>query len=176
MFKQASSEKSSKPCQLSNINLHGSILVQHLLKFGNPSPVVSSLLGLSATELVTIASDPCGSHALDAFLRSHTVGEKSREALFTKLKGVYTTLACSRNGSRTIDSIWAVAPLKQKVAIATELSKQESRIRGDRFGHHVWRNCALTNFQFRCSEWKQVQSGNIRKRKMFEEIIGEKPG
>ena len=60
--------------------------------------------------------------------------------------------------------------------MATELCKQEARIRGDRFGHHAWRNCALTNFQLRREEWKQVQSGNMRKRKMFEEIIGEKQG
>ena len=70
---------------LKDINLHGSILLQRLLLFGNPRLIVQSLLELSPTELTTLACDSKGSHIIDAFLKSAAVGEKSREQLHKKL-------------------------------------------------------------------------------------------
>lgn len=71
---------------LTSINYHGSLLLQNLLKFGNPKPVVTSLLELRSVELKTMLCDPCGSHIVEAFMKSPTVGEKSREILYNKLK------------------------------------------------------------------------------------------
>ena len=37
-------------------------------------------------ELKTLSCDQCGSHVIDAFMKSATVGEKSREKIYVKLK------------------------------------------------------------------------------------------
>jgi len=47
---------------------------------------VNSLLELKAEELVNIFSNPKGSHILDAFAQSDTIGVKSREKLAKRLK------------------------------------------------------------------------------------------
>ena len=71
---------------LTDVNFHGSILLQHLVRFGNPKLVVTSLLEMRPIELKTLSCDQCGSHVIDAFMKSATVGEKSREKIYVKLK------------------------------------------------------------------------------------------
>lgn len=68
------------------MNLHGSILLQKLLEFGNPKLLVTSLLDLKPSEIKVIACNPCGSHILAAFVKSKSIGEKSRILLYNKLK------------------------------------------------------------------------------------------
>ena len=71
---------------LSKVNLHGSILMQQLFRFGNPEILVKSLQNLKPTELLSVSCDACGSHVMDAFLKSPAIGEKSREAVLDRLK------------------------------------------------------------------------------------------
>lgn len=82
------------------LHLHGSLIVQAMLKFNKPIKVVNSLLGMEANELVALFGDPKGSRILDAFMDSNFVGEKSREKMSRKLKGHWAELACCVHGSR----------------------------------------------------------------------------
>ncbi|XP_013404032.1 nucleolar protein 9 [Lingula anatina] len=170
---QEESSSTSIP-MLTEVNYHGSLLVQHLLKYGNPRLLVSSFLDLKPTELQVLACNASGSHIVEAFLHSPTIGEKSQDVLYGRLKGHYVALACHRNGSRTLDSLWAQASLKNRILIAEELIKQESKLRSDRFGQYIYKNCALQNFAHRRREWKEVQTGNIKKRKLFKELLDDK--
>ena len=85
-------------------------------------------------------------------------------------------VSCDKNGSRTIDAIWATATSKQKHSIAEELSKHENRIQGDKFGVYVWRNLSLAQFKHKRSEWENLQTGSAKRKRMFNDIIGEKCG
>lgn len=161
-----------KPAVLTNINYHGSVLVQHLLKFGNPKQMVTSLLELKPVELKNLSCDPCGSHIIDTFFESSTIGEKSREAFISRIKGQYLDIACNRNGSRTLEMMWKNINITQKITIATELGKHEAKIRGDRFGFYVHKNLGLFQFVHRKKEWEETQSANIKKRKLFQDILG----
>ena len=79
-------QKSISESTVKHFNLHGSLLTQKLMTFGNPHPVVDSLLALSQPELCNVCCDASGSRVIEAFINSPTVGEGSRSALYNSLK------------------------------------------------------------------------------------------
>ncbi|XP_021343892.1 nucleolar protein 9-like isoform X2 [Mizuhopecten yessoensis] len=160
---------------LKNINYHGSVLMQNLLRFGNPKTVVTGILDLTPAELRTLACDPCGSHVIDVFCQSPAMGEKSRDLLFKRMKGTYMDVACDKNGSRTLDNMWKCATLGQKLMVAEELGRNEAKLQGDRFGFYVHKNCGIFHYKHRLQEWKEVQGQNQKKRKLFSEILSDGP-
>ncbi|KAM6309901.1 nucleolar protein 9-like, partial [Podargus strigoides] len=85
---------------LGPFTLHGSLLLQHLLHFGEPGPVLGGLQALPPPSLVGLACSRPGSHVWDALLTSPTVPPRARRRLLRKLKGHLVSLACHRNGSR----------------------------------------------------------------------------
>ncbi|XP_070574928.1 nucleolar protein 9-like [Ptychodera flava] len=162
--------------KLTEINLQGSLLLQQLFNFNDCSKLVKSLFALSEEELYTMSCDQSGSHIIEAFFRSQTVGEKKKDQLIEKLKGWYVRMACDKHGSRTVDSIWSSASLKVKFTIAEELAKREAQLSQDRFGRFVHRNCAIGHFKHRRNDWKDIQKRDEKKRKMFSDIIGNESG
>ncbi|XP_014661955.1 PREDICTED: nucleolar protein 9-like isoform X4 [Priapulus caudatus] len=152
--------------------LHGSVLLQHLLSFENTASIVASLLNLKPRDLAAMACDQSGSHVIDALARSAAVGEKSRDGLITQMKGQFVHVTMDKYGSRTLESIWSTATLKQKTSIAAELSARVDQLSSDRFGRYAVRNCALQHFKQRRKDWDEVQTRTSKKRKMFNDIIG----
>ena len=80
-------------------------------------------------------------------------------------------MACNKNGSRALESIWRNTSLKQKELIATCLCLQEERIRSDRIGFHIHRNFALFHFNKRRKDWQSIQQNDQRKREMFQDVL-----
>ena len=79
-------EKEIKYPELTVVSLHGSLLLQQMLQFGNPKVIVTSLLNLKPSELRTMSCDPCGSHVIETFFTSPTIGEKSHDAFYLRMK------------------------------------------------------------------------------------------
>ncbi|XP_067389176.1 nucleolar protein 9 [Emydura macquarii macquarii] len=156
---------------LASVSLHGSLLLQHLLHFADPSPVLRSLAALPPHDLVTLACTPAGSHVYDALLASPSVPRKPRRKLLRRLQGHYVSLACDKHGSRVLDSIWSRATLPAKREIAQELAEQEQQLRDDPFGHHLVRNFALTHFLKRRRDWDRHQEAESKRRELFAEIL-----
>lgn len=48
--------------------------------------MVTSLLEMKPVELKNLSCDACGSHVIDSFFQSKTIGEKSREAFINRVK------------------------------------------------------------------------------------------
>ncbi|KAM6307008.1 nucleolar protein 9-like [Podargus strigoides] len=71
---------------LGPFTLHGSLLLQHLLHFGEPGPVLGGLQALPPPSLVGLARSRPGSHVWDALLTSPTVPPRARRRLLRKLK------------------------------------------------------------------------------------------
>lgn len=86
---------------------------------------------------------------------------------------MYYTLACDKWGSRTFDAVWNAATMEQRKRIATELSTHADALRANRFGSFIYERCALRTLKSRPDEWKQIQNGQMKKRKMLQEIIGD---
>uniref|UniRef100_H3AQ14 NOP9 nucleolar protein n=1 Tax=Latimeria chalumnae TaxID=7897 RepID=H3AQ14_LATCH len=157
--------------RLRDVSFHGSLLLQHLLHFQDPSAVLLSLAAMMEDDLVTLACDQAGSHVFDALLSSGSVPEKRRKKILGKLKGQYVKMACNKHGSRVLDQIWNAATIGVKQNIAEELTARESELRSDPFGHHIVRNFALAHFLKRRQDWEEHQAAEIKRRKMFADIL-----
>ena len=57
-----------------------------LFDFQKPSKLVKSLLSLSLEEVLILANDPMGSHAVEAFLKSKSVPSDDKNILIQKLQ------------------------------------------------------------------------------------------
>ncbi|KAK3608078.1 hypothetical protein CHS0354_031065 [Potamilus streckersoni] len=156
---------------LTEINYHGSLVLQHLLRFGNPKLVTASLLELKPVELQTMACDPCGSHVIDTYFQSPTIGEKGRETLINRMKGLFVHLACSKSGSRTLENIWKAASIQQKSIISEDLARQEVKLRSDKLGHYIHHNFAINHYIHRRNDWLKIQGTDAKKRKLFQDIL-----
>ncbi|KAL5020883.1 hypothetical protein ScPMuIL_000038 [Solemya velum] len=161
---------------ITEINYHGAVILQHLLKCEHPKLVVTSLLELKQVELKTLSCDPCGSHVIDVFFNSHSVGEKSKDALVNKYQGLLVDVACTKNGSRTVETMWKSLKTKQKIIVAEDLAKQEEKLRSDKFGHFVYYNFGIGHFKHRRKDWMESQGASQRKRKLFEDILTDSKG
>ncbi|KAE8291344.1 Nucleolar protein 9 Pumilio domain-containing protein NOP9 [Larimichthys crocea] len=154
---------------LTSICYNGSRLVQALAKFKERSLLLSSLRTLTPADLLTLASDPAGSHVLQALIT--TSSDKGRGKILKRLEGQYVQMACSRLGSRVLEAIWNSASVNHRQSIAQELVGSESQLRSDQFARHVWAKFALSHFIHRRSHWQEIQSGESKKRKLFSDIL-----
>ncbi|XP_068558045.1 nucleolar protein 9 isoform X2 [Cebidichthys violaceus] len=154
---------------LSSICYHGSRLVQALAKFKERSLLLSSLRTLTPADLLTLASDPSGSHVLQALIT--TSSDKGRGKILKRLEGQYVPMASSRLGSRVLEAIWNSASVSHRQSIAQELVLSESQLRSHQFARHVWAKFALSHFIHRRTHWQEIQSGESKKRKLFSDIL-----
>lgn len=156
---------------MKKVNYHGSLLLQSMLRFSDIEIVTAGLKSLEPAEIATWSCDPCGSHVIDVFFQSLSVDNNTKEAILNKLNEHLISLACDKNGSRTLESIWKNVTINQKTQIATSLCKQGDRIRSDRFGFHIHRNFALFHFVKRRQDWMSIQQNDMKKRKMFQDVF-----
>uniref|UniRef100_A0A8C5RPZ1 NOP9 nucleolar protein n=1 Tax=Laticauda laticaudata TaxID=8630 RepID=A0A8C5RPZ1_LATLA len=170
-FREEKEQEGATPPGLSAVSYHGSLMLQHLLHFADPSLVLGSLAAMPPADLVTLACDPSGSHVFDALLASSSVSEKSRRKVLRQLKGHFLPLACSKHGSRVLDAIWSRASLPARQELAQELAEHEPQLRHDPFGHHLVRNFALTHFLKRRRDWDSHQQAEKKRRALFAEIL-----
>ncbi|KAM8849345.1 nucleolar protein 9 isoform 1-T4 [Spinachia spinachia] len=154
---------------LTSICYHGSRLVQALAKFKERSLLLSSLRTLTPADLLTLASDPSGSHVLQTLIT--TSSDKGRGKILKRLEGQYVAMACSRLGSRVLEAIWNSASVTHRQGIAQELVMSESQLRSHQFARHVWAKFALCHFTHRRAHWQEIQAGESKKRKLFSDIL-----
>ncbi|XP_068625242.1 nucleolar protein 9 [Battus philenor] len=140
------------------INIHGSIILQTILDFQRPAKAVSSLLELSADELMVILCDAKGCHVADAFCKGQCVGVKSRDKLVKKLKGQYQKLALSQHGSRAIEEIFEAASPEQRVAIMEELSDKSKLLNGSQYGRIIATKFDLATFKLSQKAWEKSRN------------------
>ena len=69
--------QTSKP---KSISVHGSLILQVLLKFQDTKLVTRSLLKMTADDIMRVSCDSCGSHAITMFMTSSTVSSKKKNA------------------------------------------------------------------------------------------------
>jgi len=155
------------------VHLHGSLILQHLFSFNKPIQVVKSLLSLESANLRKIFSDPKGSHIVNSFVSSTSVGEKSRDGLVKQLCGEYVSLSCSKHGSWAVQKLWDNVNIRSKQMIVQDLAEGEKILRSDQFGHFVYTSCAVSVFVHQKSEWSKVISKEEKEKSLFKDIIGD---
>ena len=156
-----------------SVHLHGSLMLQQLLLFSKPIKLVRSLLSLPASQLSSVLSDPRGCHVTDSFMSSTTVGEKSREGLVKALRGELVSLATSKHGSRTLDTLWRYASSKTKQTLVEELAYKVDHLNSNKFGKFLVKNWFISEYKRNKADWTRLveQEGKITD--SFKEIIGD---
>lgn len=114
----------------SEINLHGSLILQHIFMFNKPIKVVQSLLDMKPQDIANIFCDQKGSRIADAYLESKFIGEKSREKLIKHLEGMYLKMALSRSGSHVLEKFYKLSSDAYKEVIVKELSERVNQLNG----------------------------------------------
>jgi nucleolar protein 9 len=116
----------------------------------------------------------CGLSKLCMYVSSvylHIHGQEY--SFFLSHQGLFVTLACTKHGSRSLDAIWDVANLKQKILIMDELSTKEPILNSDRYGSILATNYCLSLYKHSPNEWKDLQGKEFHKKKLFADIIGD---
>ncbi|XP_022179239.1 nucleolar protein 9 [Myzus persicae] len=155
-------------CKEPPIHIHGSMIVQNILKFNKPIKVVNNLNNLDTERLVYLLCDVKGSYIGNAYFESAFIGERSREKMIWKLKDYYTILAKSKSGSRAFDCIWKVADTKQRTMIMTEFLKHESDLTSTQFGSIIASKLNLGMFRHKRDEWIKADQDKLQTAKVFE--------
>ncbi|XP_011165699.2 nucleolar protein 9 [Solenopsis invicta] len=156
-----------------SLHLHGSLIIQTILKFNKPIKAVNSLLEMNNEELLQIFGDPKGSRILDAFMDSKYVGEKSREKMYKKLHGTWAELAKSTHGSRCVDKMWAWARMNQKTQIMEELAAAGQSLGSTKSGKIISAKLSVSLYARDKKEWSQLQGKEAKTKAMFADIIGK---
>ncbi|XP_066465128.1 nucleolar protein 9 isoform X1 [Eleutherodactylus coqui] len=157
--------------KLQFVNYHGSILLQHLLHFQDPAPVLHSLGNMTEADLHTVACSQPGCHVFDALLNSASITEKQRKKVLRKLRAHCMELACNKYGSRVLDHVWNSSTLGVKEEIAQKLVERLQELQNNPIGHHIARNFALSHFVKRRKDWEEHQQAENKRRKMFADIL-----
>jgi len=156
-----------------DIWLHGSLMLQYIFGFEDPYKVTKSLLSLDPREIVSVANDKSGSHVIDIFLQSQTVGPKHKAYLIEKLRGNFVSLACDRFGSRIIECLLNTVDNKMKNLIMDELSANESHLNSNRNGWYIGKKAGVYHYKHRYDDWKEEERNREKRRREFDSIIGD---
>ncbi|XP_013109042.2 nucleolar protein 9 [Stomoxys calcitrans] len=154
------------------VHLHGSLVIQDILRFNKPIFMVNCMLETSADYVVSVFNTPNGSHICDAFLESKFIGEKSREKLIKHLEGFYVDLAITKFGSRVIESCFAAASEPQKARIVKELADKSNMLKGTPFGKLIYHKLRVETYRLSADQWKaSLQQKESKVTQLFKDII-----
>ncbi|XP_071035510.1 nucleolar protein 9 [Parasteatoda tepidariorum] len=146
------------------IRLHGSLLIQNLLTFQKPIKLVNSLLDVKPQVLASLACHVQGCFVITSFFKSDTIGEKSKDKLAQCLQPVATTISCDENGNLTLARVWVLLSLKQKSFIASELAKNEEKLRSHKTGNVIFNKFKIFQYKRNIEQWKEFQTKFLNKK------------
>ncbi|XP_055390345.1 nucleolar protein 9 [Condylostylus longicornis] len=153
------------------VHLHGSLIVQNILRFNKPIFLVNSILNFSSIELVAILNTQKGSFIADVFLESKFIGEKSREKFIRHMEGTYIDLAITKSGSRVIEKFIESSNESQKTRIVKELSEKENQLNGTFFGRLIFKKFRISTYKLSPAEWKTSFNKTKKAEKLFKDIL-----
>ena len=110
----------------------------------------------------------------NVFIFSTTVGEKSREGLIKSLKGEFVSLACSKHGSRTLDTLWKYSSIKSKHTMVEDLIYKVDILNSNKFGSFIVKNWFVQEYKRSKADWQKLVEKEDKIAESFSAIIGEK--
>ncbi|CAG9801347.1 unnamed protein product [Chironomus riparius] len=145
-----------------DVHLHGSLILQHILKFNKPIKIIQNLLDMKPQHLSDIFCHPKGSRIADSFLESKFIGEKSREKLIKHLEGMYLKMALSRNGSHVLEKLYNISSDSQKEAIVKELSERMNQVNSSQSGKIVAYKLNAEMYARNPNQWRNFLSRSAK--------------
>jgi nucleolar protein 9 len=141
-----------------DVHLHGSLILQSILRFNKPIKIVQSILEIKPQTLSDIFCHPKGSRVADAFVESKFIGEKSREKLIKHLEGMYLKLALSKNGSHVLEKLYQLSSESQKEVIVKELAERLNQLNGSGCGRIISYKFNVEVYSRNVNQWKNFLS------------------
>ena len=102
------------------------------------------------------------------------MGEKSREGLIKSLKGEYVSLACSKHGSRSLDTLWKHSSMKSKHTMVEDLMYKVDVLNSNKFGSFIVKNWFVPEYKRSKADWQKLVEKEDKIAESFSAIIGEK--
>lgn len=137
-----------------DVHLHGSLILQSILRFNKPIKIVQSILEMKPQVLSDIFCHSKGSRIADAFIESKFIGEKSREKLIKHLEGMYMKLALSKSGSHVLEKLYQVSSESQKETIVKELAERLNQLNGSGCGRIISYKFNVEMYARNVNQWK----------------------
>lgn len=153
------------------IHLHGAVILQTMLHFNKPIKLVQCILDTSNEVLAEIFCSPKGSHIVDAFMDSKTVGAKSREKLIRHMDGCYLAMAISKHGSWALEKFFNCAIDPQKIRIVKELSEKQNQLNGTPFGRLLNHKLHVDTYRLSPKTWSTSFNKETKVDKLFKDIL-----
>jgi nucleolar protein 9 len=141
-----------------DVHLHGSLILQSILRFNKPIKIVQSILEMKPQTLSDVFCHPKGSRVADAFVESKFIGEKSREKLIKHLEGMYMKLALSKNGSHVLEKLYQLSSESQKEVIVKELAERLNQLNGSGCGRIISYKFNVEVYSRNVNQWKNFLS------------------
>ncbi len=71
---------------ISTVSLHGSLIIQALLKYQDTKVMAKSLLKMKSEEIARVSCDQSGSHVITTFMSSPTVSAKNKLKMIDRIQ------------------------------------------------------------------------------------------
>ena len=94
--------------------------------------------------------------------------------MIKSLKGEYVSLACSKHGSRTLDTLWKHSSIKSKHTMVEELIYKVDILNGNKFGSFIVKNWFVPEYKRSKADWQKLVEKEDKIAESFSLIIGEK--
>lgn len=153
------------------VHIHGALVLQNMLHFNKPIKLVQSILDTNNETLAEVFCTPKGSHVVDAFIESKSVGGKSREKLIRHLDGCYLTFAMSKNGSWALEKLFEAAIGQQKIRIVKELSDKQNQLNSTPFGRVINQKLHIDKYRLSPDQWQTSFNKESKVEKLFKDFL-----
>lgn len=149
-------------------------IVAKLIEY-NDKNTIKCFNNLNANEMEHLCTNNVGSHLIQECARLFNAKERTENLaqIYDKLKGRFLILATNRSGSFVMETLWSLANLKQRIAIADELKTSEVQLKNDQYAKYLMNNIGISFYKRKPAEWKQIQTNEFKKRKMLADLIDE---
>ncbi|KDO17875.1 hypothetical protein SPRG_21792 [Saprolegnia parasitica CBS 223.65] len=157
-----------------SLNVAGARIVETLLQFpaSITAPLVKSILGLNALQLVALSKDSVGSRCLVEPIWN-SENDEAKIELFNKFKGQFGTLAMDRNGAFSVIKCFNTMSLEYKTMIAEELSFMDAKLVGNHFASMVLTNCNVHEFKTNEEKWRSTYERKRKVKELFSDLVDE---
>lgn len=153
------------------VHLHGSLVCQAILNFNKPIKFVQNMLEVKADELLKIFTDPKGSHIVDSFFKSPTVGEQSKQKFIRHFEGYLVKFATSKHGSQALEVMFNEAQQKSKMTILSELADNFNQLNGSPAGQIINKKLHIQVYKANPKRWEASFTKAAKIQNMFKNII-----
>lgn len=152
------------------VHLHGSLITQAILNFNKPIKFIQSMLEVKIDLLVKIFCDPKGSHIVDAFFSSKSIGEQSKIKMVKHLEGNFIAMALSKNGSQALEALFSAIPQKVRTVVLDELAESYNQLNGSPIGQIIAKKLFIEVYKNTPKRWVACYQKAGKTKELFKEI------